>query len=131
MLGKIEEVIKEMEQGLNDFTKDGKCSGCGQCCSALLPVSESELKVIKRYVAKHRIKPQRHDIGLSIPYRDLTCPFLDNRRKHKCLIYPVRPDICKHFICNVPPSKAEADKKAFWKDRKGFYMWNLFKNKKR
>ena len=131
MLREIAEVIKMEEEGITDFTKEGKCSGCGQCCAAVLPVSEEELKIITKYIAKHNIKPQRHDIGFSRPHKDLTCPFLDNRKEYRCLIYPVRPDVCKHFICNIPQSKVIADRKRFWETRKGFYMWNLFGKKKR
>lgn len=58
MIGTIEQMIKDMEHGVYDFTKDGKCSSCGSCCSRYLPISEKELKTIKRYVKKHHIKPQ-------------------------------------------------------------------------
>ena len=37
------------------------------------------------------------------PKLDLTCPFLnDNKKTEKCAIYPVRPAICRYFICNDP-----------------------------
>lgn len=116
-----------MENGIYDFTENGQCSCCGECCSSLLPLSSAELKRIKAYVKKHNIKPHKHN-RLVADQRtvDLTCPFLDTSKKHKCDIYPVRPEICQHFICNVPPSKVEADKMKFWKDRKPFYMWQLF-----
>ena len=42
MIGTIQKMIKDMEHGVYDFTKDGKCSRCGACCSDLLPISESE-----------------------------------------------------------------------------------------
>lgn len=29
MIGTLEEVMKDMKYGVLDFTKDGKCSGCG------------------------------------------------------------------------------------------------------
>ena len=32
-----------------DHTKDGNCSGCGQCCSCLLILSEGEIAKIKNY----------------------------------------------------------------------------------
>ena len=81
---------------IKDFTKDGKCSNCGQCCSNLLPLSEVEIKRIKAYIKKHGIKEQRHNALMAV---DMTCPFRDERNK-KCLIYEIRPAICREFMCN-------------------------------
>lgn len=81
---------------VKDFTKDGKCSNCGQCCSNLLPLSEAEIKRIKAYIKKHGIKEQRHNALMAV---DMTCPFRDERNK-KCLIYEIRPAICREFMCN-------------------------------
>ena len=36
-----------------DHTIDGKCSGCGDCCSAILCVSDAEVKKIKKYLCQH------------------------------------------------------------------------------
>jgi Fe-S-cluster containining protein len=31
----------------------------------------------------------------------MTCPFLDtDKSREKCRIYPVRPEICRKFICD-------------------------------
>ena len=81
---------------ITDFTKDGKCSNCGQCCSNLLPLSDAEVNRIKTYIKKHKIKEQRHNGFVGV---DMTCPFRDEANK-KCLIYPIRPDICRSFMCN-------------------------------
>ena len=35
---------------VKDFSINGKCSMCGECCGAILPVSEKEIKRIKKYV---------------------------------------------------------------------------------
>lgn len=44
MIGTLKQVYEDMEHGVCDFTKDGKCSGCGQCCSVYLPLSPGEIK---------------------------------------------------------------------------------------
>lgn len=104
MIGTIEQMIKDMEHGVYDFTKDGKCSQCGACCSDLLPISESEYHRIKRYIKKHNIKEQKHvapAVLVEQPKLDLTCPFLNESKKtEKCVIYPARPAICRCFVCN-------------------------------
>lgn len=119
MIGIIEEVIRDMEHGIYDFTIDGKCSGCGQCCSNLLPLSTKEIKEIRRYMKKHHIKEQKHILPTVKMMFDMTCPFLvDSKGKDKCSIYPVRPHICRCFICSQPPSKVQENKERFWKTRK-------------
>lgn len=79
-----------------DYTCNGKCSSCGACCSYILPMSKLEVKEIKRYMKKHKIKEQRHVLTTKV---DLTCPFRDEKNK-KCLVYEVRPEICRKFMCN-------------------------------
>ena len=94
--------INEIQIKITDFTKNGKCSNCGECCTRFLPISSKEKKEIIRYLEKH-------DISLtlfSFPYNFdqslvLLCPFRDDGYK-KCLIYPVRPSICKNTICSDP-----------------------------
>ena len=98
-----------MSDFCTDFTKDGKCSGCGECCSNFLPISEAEKKRIKDYIKKHNIKAQvRTSVLETEKTIDLTCPFRDNKNKI-CTIYEVRPAICRSFLCS---HSAEDIKKA-------------------
>lgn len=97
----LEYVGKGMEDNLYNYTENGKCSGCGNCCSDLLPMSQKEVDVIRRYIKKHKIKECKHLLPVAKPALDMTCPFLDTDKKsEKCRIYPVRPEICKQFICD-------------------------------
>lgn len=81
---------------VTDFTENGKCSNCGACCSNCLPLSDAEVNRIKAYIKKRGIKEQRHNVITGI---DMTCPFRDDANK-KCLIYEIRPAICRSFVCN-------------------------------
>ena len=81
---------------LINCTVNGECSNCGACCSDFLPMSDEEVKRIKRYIKKHGIKEQRHNF---VDGLDFTCPFRDDANK-KCLVYEVRPAICRQFMCN-------------------------------
>lgn len=118
MIATLQQTLDDMERGVYDFTKDGKCTGCGECCSRYLPLSEREIKDIKRYIAKHHIKECRHAAPLAEPAEDWLCPFLDGTKpKDKCTIYQVRPQICRAFVCNQPPSKVRANKELFWRTR--------------
>ena len=88
--------MKFTDIDVKDFTDNGKCSNCGNCCSNMLPLSEKEINHIKKYIKLHNIKEQRHNAMVGI---DMTCPFRDEANK-KCLIYEVRPQICRQFMCN-------------------------------
>lgn len=79
-----------------DYTNNGKCSNCGRCCSNLLPLTDDEIVRIKKYIKKHNIKKQVHNVLEKI---DMNCPFRDEINK-KCLIYEIRPEICRQFMCN-------------------------------
>lgn len=111
--------------GVLDFTKDGKCSGCGQCCSNYLPISSKEIKEIKRYVKNRHITEQKHNYPSVVAF-DLTCPFLDDsKEKEKCLIYPVRSEICRDFVCNNP-NEAIKNKKLMYKKYAAVDMREIF-----
>lgn len=103
LLGTLEQVMSDMRNGVYDLTENGKCTGCGSCCSRLLPMTEKEIKTIKQYIKRNGIKQQIHCIPLAQPTLDLTCPFLNSGKKtEKCTIYEVRPAICRCFICSEP-----------------------------
>lgn len=108
-MDKIQEILSEMKSGIYDFTKDGECSNCGRCCSRYLPVSLQDIEAIRRYIKKHKIKEQKHFIPTAGYMVDFTCPFRDKGTR-TCVIYPVRPAICKDFRCDKPKNKINADK---------------------
>ena len=85
-----------MEYTVTDYTNNGKCSNCGECCSNCLPISNGEIKRIRAYIKEHKIREQRHNALVGV---DMTCPFRDDVNK-KCLIYEIRPSICRQFMCN-------------------------------
>ena len=86
---------------ITDFTNNGECSQCGNCCGNLLTLTQDEIDKIHKYVKKHRIKQHVINAPLQNPTMDLTCPFLNMDKKvERCNIYPVRPYICKRFNCH-------------------------------
>ena len=97
----LEQVRKDMEHGVYDMTENGKCTGCGNCCSNILPMTDKEIEVIRRHIKKRNIKECKHIMPLANPVLDMTCPFLNTDKKAgKCTIYSVRPSICRCFICS-------------------------------
>ena len=87
------------------MTLNGHCSRCGGCCPDILPVTVSEVIVIKKYITARNITPIRQiEFDSDSAPKDirLQCPFSDEAHK-KCLIYQVRPEICRTFICSQTP----------------------------
>ena len=103
----IEEILKMVLSGNVKITNNsvcGKCSKCGECCTNLLPVTQKELETIQEYVIANEIRPQKQMIVMQ---NRLTCPYYDGK---KCLIYEVRPLICKEFYCYKKPSAEIGEK---------------------
>lgn len=109
-------VIGDMKSGAYDFTQNGKCSNCGQCCSNILPLSKSEISQIHEYIAENNIKEQSNLYPMRGQILDMICPFRDNKNKC-CTIYKIRPMICKCFKCDNTKNKIYADKKMFERTR--------------
>ena len=64
-------------------------------------MSRKEVDAIHRYIRKNHIKECKHLLHTANRTYDMTCPFLDTDKScEKCRIYPVRPEICKQFICD-------------------------------
>ena len=98
--GNINTIINDCSE-VHDFTNNGECSGCGNCCSRYLPLSQHEINTIIAYVKRKNIKQQFHSVNvLSERFFDMCCPFLDDTKPDKkCTIYEVRPLICRDFNC--------------------------------
>lgn len=86
-----------------DFTDNGKCRDCGNCCGNIIPVAEKDVENIRKYIARHHIRPAK-PLFLKGPYAMPTihndCPFLLDRDDHRCAIYEVRPAVCRMYTCH-------------------------------
>lgn len=106
--------IKNFEGYLDSFKgevvdmKNPDCKNCNECCTITASVSKAELKAMKRYVSRHKDvkrlinKNVENMVSLGV---NMYCPFSDKETK-KCLVYPVRPEVCKEFHC----AKEKTDK---------------------
>jgi Fe-S-cluster containining protein len=101
MTGTVEEMLNDMKHGVYDKTDNGRCVGCGECCSNALPMRQKEIKIIQRYIKEHGIKEQKAPAVFAKQPFDMTCPFMrKDVSKDRCTIYPVRPEICRDFKCD-------------------------------
>jgi Fe-S-cluster containining protein len=77
------------------FSEFNKCKGCGKCCANILMLHSKEIDAIKKYISKNNIKPiNRNNVFQTVN----VCPFLSEN--NKCLIYPVRSEMCQKFSCD-------------------------------
>lgn len=130
-IGPAKEVLAEIKDKCVDFTKDGKCSGCGKCCSANLPLTDGEIDRIKKYIKRKGIQKHRHIVPTKTVTVDMTCPFLmDEKENDRCAIYPVRPLICRTFCCNQPIDEILDTRDELYRTRRGYNMRKLFFGKK-
>jgi hypothetical protein len=106
----FENMLNDFKNGTYNLTCNGKCTGCGECCSNILPMTNDEISVIKKYIKQNDIKEHVHVVApLANPTLDMTCPFLDDSKScEKCTIYEVRPKICRDFICD-PKQRPKLD----------------------
>lgn len=107
---------------------NGRCSSCGQCCADLLPLSDAELDRLKKYAEKHHLKEHTQASIFHKNPADLTCPFRNELTK-KCEVYPVRPLICRKFICSTPLPDAKAARDLLHEERPPRSLrWEIFGN---
>ena len=117
----LAEILKTVFSGnvkIIDNSICGQCSKCGECCTNLLPVSQEEVDIIQKYVIENKIRPQKQ---MLVMQNRLTCPYYNGK---KCLIYEVRPLICKEFYCYKKPT-AEIAKKYSAREYIIVDMWGI------
>lgn len=101
---------------IKDYTNNGECSKCGNCCGRILPLTQLEINQIKAYIKKHNIKRHIHITNvLAEASIDAMCPFLDDTKIDKCTIYEVRPSICRVYNCHKHITGELFDEPHFYK----------------
>ena len=120
-VAKIIDSIVKQDVEITDNSILGKCSCCGECCTNFLPICQEEFDVIQEYVIKNNIKPQ---MQMLVMQNRLSCPYHDGK---KCLIYEVRPLICREFYCYKKPT-FETGKKFQSKKYITVNMWAIAKD---
>lgn len=116
----IEHIVKN-DIKITDNSCRGQCSKCGECCTNFLPVTQKEIEIIQEYVIANKIRPQKQ---MLVMQNRLTCPYYNGK---KCLIYEVRPLICKEFYCYKKPD-IETSKKFANDEYITVDMWSIAKD---
>ena len=104
-----------------DNTCNGKCSQCGECCGAFLPLTKKEVKIIRDTIKKYNLQwnPADNIIGNDF---HMLCPMLDLKTR-KCKLHSIdpklKPAVCRRFICSN--SKENLIKNAKFYDSRADY----------
>lgn len=112
LAGKASALLNASGIGSNNCI-DGHCSGCGECCADLLPLTKGEIKRLRDYARKHHLQENKRSFLETKGGPDLSCPFRNEHTK-QCDVYSVRPLICKEYICSRLLQKpiAQTDRKS-------------------
>ena len=98
LLRTLQQTIRTLQFSSLDYPLD--CTRCGLCCttSGHITITESELTAIKQYLKENNIKKRPHVIQDqdTLSFNGVPCPLYDKTLKG-CLVYPVRPQICRDF----------------------------------
>ena len=82
-----------------------KCGNCGWCCSSCnVLLSEDDIIVLCRHLGCdfNQFYEKYMDKETLMNYLAFPCPFLDmSKENEKCIIYEVRPKVCRHFPFNA------------------------------
>ena len=118
----IKMTIEEGYRGA-DFTCNGICSKCGECCGAILPLDQEDVDKISEYVLENKI----HSIAATLIMQNkLQCPYYTGNKEKGCAIYPARPKVCKLYKCDKKGFTLEEINKI--KNAVPCYMWKLAKD---
>ena len=85
---------------LSELNYPLECTRCGRCCttSGYITMTEQEYAYIRQYLKEHGIR-KRPRITRSqniLSFNGTPCPLYDKLTK-SCLVYPVRPKVCRDF----------------------------------
>lgn len=95
MADEVGRVLGEVQNDIPPF----ECRRCGRCCGPL-GATAVEMAIIDVHVSRNNIEvPAYRQTTLSTSFisrdtDDVRCPYL---KDHECLVYPVRPTICRLF----------------------------------
>ncbi len=118
-LATVQDYIAAMENAIEILPlflhrkKANKCAGCAECCKDAILLNWVDVMMIREQlsinqVAKIRIRENDFAIGIILSEeKEMFCSFLD-RTNNLCTIYPVRPLVCRVYVC-APSTKTAFD----------------------
>lgn len=84
------------------------CNNCNDCCSLNVMLTKEEYEFYIKHFKKNKkvlveLAQKHREKGKKVKAINFMCPFTSKGRK--CLIYNIRPQICKDFHCKPQLNK--------------------------
>jgi Fe-S-cluster containining protein len=113
---------------INNFNNP-ECKNCNECCSNVIPISIDEYNKIKFYLKTkegkeilHKIKSKKIPLAQNVEVN--YCKFSYNM---KCLIYDIRPNICRYFHCDEKLRNDNEMQRKFKNVKYIYFLSDLYK----
>lgn len=89
------------------------CNNCSECCSLMTMITPKEFECYIKYFSKDKrgreIFKQAVTRWVKVGEKhnsfNMTCPFIS--KTNRCLIYSIRPIVCKEFHCSSSLNKLD------------------------
>ena len=110
--------------------KNPNCNNCNECCSLLSMITPEEYNFYLKYFSTDKKGREIFkqgvtrwvEVGRRSNSFNMMCPFISKTKR--CLIYPIRPRICKEFHCS--PSLNKLDKSSI-ENSKHYTIYDIVK----
>ena len=110
--------------------KNPNCNNCNECCSLLSMITPEEYNFYLKYFSTDKRGREIFkqgvtrwvEIGMRSNSFNMMCPFISKTKR--CLIYQIRPRICKEFHCS--PSLNKLDKSSV-ENSKHYTIYDIVK----
>ena len=105
-ISNAQDFLKNNIEGKVVDLKNPSCNNCNECCSLLTMITPEEYKFYLKYFTKDKKGREIFiqgvtrwvETGRKLNSFNMICPFTSKTRR--CLIYKIRPQICKEFHCS-------------------------------
>ena len=130
-------IISSASDYLKDITKaqvidlkNPNCNNCSECCSLLTMITPDEFEFYLKYFTKDKKGREIFkqgvtrwvEVGRRANSFNMTCPFISKTKR--CLIYQIRPRICKEFHCSASLNKLD---KSSVENSKNYTIYDIVK----
>ena len=112
-----------------DF-KNPNCNNCNECCSMLSMITPEEYQFYLKYFSINKRGREIFKegvtrwvkVGMKANSINMMCPFLSSTKR--CLIYQIRPKVCKEFHCSPNLNKLD---KSIIENSEHFTIYDIVK----
>lgn len=126
----VSEFLQHQINGKVIDLKNPNCNNCNECCSLLSMITPEEYQFYLKYFSTDKKGREIFKQGVTrwveisrkLNSFNMMCPFISKTKR--CLIYQIRPKVCKEFHCS--PSLNKLDKSSI-ENSEHFTIYDIVK----